>query len=301
LHAAPPGVIYGTWWFTVARDDPFRRVWGTASTPLEILRFVVIGVAAAFDGLGQIPGVGLVLAGVLVIGLALSWRPGRSDGQRARAAVPTALLAGALVFLVLAGLGRGRLGVETARSSRYLHIVVALVLPAVAVSLEAFARRRHWVSPIAIGLLVMSVPGNVESFVDARQRQEAAFQRNRRLVLSLPRVPAAKQVPRDVQPFDRGKGEHAWAVTVGWLLDGVATGRIPDPGPIDSRTKAELEDRLQAAAFKYAIAQALTPEQRRAGFQNRSPQRVTDRPGAAAPSSATMSANSHRSRSGVYP
>ena len=84
-------------------------------------------------------------------------------------------------------------------------------------------------------------------------------------MLTLPRVPAAQRVPGWVHPFDFG--EQASPVTVDWLNEGVASGRIPDPGPIDAQTKADLDLRLDTAAYKQAIGRALTPEQRRALFQ----------------------------------
>ena len=60
------------------------------------------------------------------------------------------------------------------------------------------------------------------------------------LMLSIPRVPLAEQVPRSVRP----NPELAPAVTVGWLLDGVAADRVPDPGLIPPLTRANVNFRL---------------------------------------------------------
>ena len=47
-------------------------------------------------------------------------------------------------------------------------------------------------------------------------------------MLTLPRVPIAKEVPREVKPDQL----LAHFVTIGWLLDGVKSGRIPKPSEI---------------------------------------------------------------------
>src|SRR4029453_10390601 len=71
---------------------------------------------------------------------------------RGRAALPLALLGGAVTFLVITGLYRsGRenglalvlegFGPERARAPRYLHIVAALTLPAIALAADALVRR----------------------------------------------------------------------------------------------------------------------------------------------------------------
>jgi hypothetical protein len=54
------------------------------------------------------------------------------------------------------------------------------------------------------------------------------------MLLSLPRVPVAKQVPRGVVP----EQQLAHFVTIGWLLDGVASGRIPKPAHISAADEA---------------------------------------------------------------
>ena len=52
--------------------------------------------------------------------------------------------------------------------------------------------------------------------------------RYKQMMLSLPRVRTAKEVPRGVKPDQY----LAHFVTIGWLLDGVASGRIPRPAPL---------------------------------------------------------------------
>ncbi|MFL6241779.1 MAG: hypothetical protein ACJ73V_01985 [Acidimicrobiia bacterium] len=263
LHTAPGGLLYAVWWFTMARNDPWVRASrGIARTPGDLLRFVANGAEAAFDGIGQVRGVGLALAVVVGIGLTLLWLPRPYGARRLPDAVaPTALLIGALVFLVMSGLGRAgsAAGPDAARTSRYVYVTAALALPAVALTADAVARRWRWAGPIVLVLLIIGVPGNVKAFVDARDRDEAAHQQMRRLVLSLPRVPGAKEVPGWVHP---DWGGPAWPITMNWLRDGVASGRIPDPGPIDPGTEADLERRLKLQSYKQAIGRALKKNDR---------------------------------------
>jgi hypothetical protein len=60
------------------------------------------------------------------------------------------------------------------------------------------------------------------------------------MMLSIPRISTAKEVPRDVTP-DR---YLAHFVTVGWLLDGVASGRIPKPGKLSTADIAMADLRM---------------------------------------------------------
>jgi hypothetical protein len=114
-------------------------------------------------------------------------------------------------------------------------VAAALTLPALAVAADALVRRWRLLGPAVLVLLVMGIPGNLQELADRPHGLSASGRSYRRLVLSLPRLPVAHEVPRRVGlpgvPFF-----PPW-ITIGWLLDGVASGRVPDPGRID-RTDA---------------------------------------------------------------
>src|SRR5207237_4258388 len=123
---------------------------------------VRVGCGAEVEPLCQAPGIGLLLGIVLIVGLVLAWRPLDYRQLRARAAAPGALLVGAVVFLLFGGVGRASLlGPEFARASRYLHVVTALALPALAVAANAVARRWRILAPLVLLVLLIGVPGNV--------------------------------------------------------------------------------------------------------------------------------------------
>jgi hypothetical protein len=164
FHTAPLGAIYVLWWLIEARDA-YGHALGVAS---DVLEWTWIGSKAAFDGLGQVEGAGIALAVVLVVGLALTC--GRTDVAelRRRGAVPAGLLVGAVTFLVITGIGRGSdfFGVGLAGSGRYVHVVAALMLPALALAADALVRRWRAALPVVLVLLVIGIPGNIEAAAD---------------------------------------------------------------------------------------------------------------------------------------
>ncbi len=152
LHTAPLVAVYAIW-FRAFQDETTAQGVGythyAVSSPQEVARFVATGVSAAFDGIGQVPGVGWVLGIILVVGLFLAWR--RLDGaeRRARLAMPAALLTGAFVSLCITGIARAAaFGSEFARTGRYLYVFVALSLPALGVAADAVARRWSFLAPV---------------------------------------------------------------------------------------------------------------------------------------------------------
>ena len=131
-------------------------------------------------------------------------------------------------------------GPSVARSSRYLHIVAALSLPAIAVAAEGFMRRSRTLGAVAIALLVVGLPGNIDFLVhyDTRVKNELG---RPDLMLALPRVPLAlRNAPRDLRPAP----DFAPYVTIGWLRDGVSAGRIPSPDQVAPITSATAKLRL---------------------------------------------------------
>ncbi|MGH8984169.1 MAG: hypothetical protein ACRDY6_09900 [Acidimicrobiia bacterium] len=168
FHTAPLGLVFVLWWVTTARYYYNAR----RGTLGDVARFVATGIGATFDAMGQLPGAGIVLGVFLVVGLALAWHGLDRVELRRRAAVPGALLVGTIVFLVISGLDRAStgLGPSIARSGRYLHLVAALSLPAVAVAADAVARRWRMLAPAVLVVLLIGIPGNLH--ILARERQQ---------------------------------------------------------------------------------------------------------------------------------
>src|SRR5205823_6297457 len=239
LHTAPLGLIYLVWWTSLGRQDYVHRQFSVT----QLARFVKVGVGAAFDAMGQVPGIGLLLGLLLILGLVVAWGPLDRRQLRTRAAVPGALLIGALVFLLFSGVGRASLLVPAfARASRYRHVVTAMTLPALAIAADAVARRWRILAPGVLVLIVLGIPGNIWELADYTHSQKQAQRSYRHLILSLPHTPIAKDVPRSVRP-DASLPDTA-KITIGWLLDGAASDRIPGPGAITTKEAADNTFRL---------------------------------------------------------
>jgi hypothetical protein len=252
LHVVPLALVYVAWWAIIG-NVPLGH--GRVSL-VELARFVRNGVQGVFGALGQLTGVGLALGVLLVVGLALAWAPLSGAQFRRRAAAPGAMLLGMIVFLGISGVGRiGFLGSEYARASRYLHLSAALTLPAVAVAADAVARRWRLLLPVVLLLLIVGIPGNIQVLADYTHDQKQAQSDYRELMLAFPRIPAARQVPRTVRP-ERSTFDSRASVTIGWLLDGVASGRIPNPGKITPALAA-------ANTFRLAFLQTGTASRRK--------------------------------------
>jgi hypothetical protein len=150
------------------------------------------------------------------------------------------LFVGAIVFLIIVGTRRVQFfGPEFARAGRYAHFVAGLSLPAVALAADAVVRRWRVLLPVVLLILLLGIPGNVEYLVERKER-EPYLLGDPTLMLALSRAPIADEVPRNVVPMP----ETAPQVTIGWLLDGVASGRIPDAGPIEPVKAREATFRL---------------------------------------------------------
>ena len=197
--------------------------------------------------MGHGRGVAILLGMLLIIGLILAWKPlGRAEFRR-QAAMPFGLLVGAVALLCITGLGRAGLATFLEKS-RYLHLVVALVLPAMGVAADAVMRRSRWLVVPVVAVLVAGIPGNVNVIRTYMHKGIITNQTPyKAMMLSLPRVAIAKQVPRDVKPEQL----LAHFVTIGWLLDGVASGRIPKPSSISNANAAVDAVRL---SFRQVVA-----------------------------------------------
>jgi hypothetical protein len=233
FHTAPLAGAYLVW---VQLAPKGQNVANYHSQNLsQVFRFVGIGIENTFARLGYVWGVGavlglLLLGGMFVLFRGLGWRTALG-----RYAPTIALLVGAIAFLTLAGIERsgqggllGRIpgsGPERARESRYVHLVAAMTLPALALGAQALIRRwRALAIPIVAALLV-GVPGNVRLL--ARPNQYFANARATRVqLLALPHLPMADQLRHSKRPvpFQRFVPE---GLTIGWLVDSADAGRLP--------------------------------------------------------------------------
>ena len=238
FQAAPLGVAYLVWHFVIAGDDLGNSQ--SFSGPLDALRFARTTVAAGFGGLAQVPGLGWVLGGLIVGGLVLAWR-GRPLAQlRKVAAAPAAMAVGAFVFVLVTASGRVGFSPGIERSTRYVHVFAVLLVPVVAIAADAVMRRWRAAVPVLAAFLVASLVGNVQDFSNERPYGGEFLAAYRTMMLAVPHTRFADQVPRDLRP-ERGLAPY---VSMGWLLDGVRSGRIPTPDDTPPEVQATTELRV---------------------------------------------------------
>jgi hypothetical protein len=182
--------------------------------------------AGTFKSMGQLPLVGWLLAVLLIVGLAFAGRALRRGEWRRGAQVPAAFLAAVAAFALTTAVSRALAGVSFATSSRYLYVVAALLVPPLAVAFDAIARKRRALGPLLVVLLLVGIPGNLSKTTSSFQ-STAQTARYRKMMLSFARLPLATRVPRSLRP----EPNVARDVTIGWLLDGVRSGRLPRPKP----------------------------------------------------------------------
>ena len=236
FHTAPLAACYVAWFLAIGKTAYTTQHW----TVRDVIRFVATGIRATYSAIGQLPGAGIVVAGVLIVGVAIAWHQRARSGQDRQLAAPVALLAGSIVVLAVTATGRVALGVDDARLPRYVYLVAAMTLPALAVAADALVTRWRPFFAVAILLFVVGMPGNVNTFLDTRSNLTTPESSFRQMILALPRDPFARQVPRTLRP----EKVTADRVTIGWLLDGVAQHRIPAPRHISQRIFATDHFRL---------------------------------------------------------
>ena len=74
-------------------------------------------------------------------------------------------------------------------------------------------------------VLVAGIPHNIHEARSAQQPLNAIYDRTKRVMLTVAHDRQARLVPKSLRP----EPASAHQVTVGWLLDGAAQGRIPAP------------------------------------------------------------------------
>ena len=121
--------------------------------------------------------------------------------------------------------------------SRYIHVTAALAMPGLAVAASALVRRWRLLAPVVLAMLLIGIPGNIRALADHMDRAGPFNQGFKQALVVVPRSVVADQVPRWVRP----QPVLAPEVTLGWLLDADAAGRLPEPRPITPEFADKIE------------------------------------------------------------
>jgi hypothetical protein len=239
FHVVPLTVVYLTY---VVVEDPNQSPFGRP--PLDaIVRWLSSSVEGTFHALGHGAALGVVLAAMLIVGWAITFRREGASVLRGPAALPFALVVGGLAFATTTAFARWGLGHEAAKAGRYLYLDAAFVLPALAFAADAISTRWKAATIPVIVLLLLPIPWHATSFEDPVFNRDY-FAAEKRILLTAPRMPFATEVPRDVRPMN----SQEIPVSIGFLLDAQRDGRLPhDDAPIADSTTNELKVRLGVA------------------------------------------------------
>jgi hypothetical protein len=218
--AAPLGALYVLWYATYGRKGN-----GNTHPALgSVATFSRVAIVNVFERLGRVPGMGFVLAAVVVVGVALALVD-RSSRDLRRDAATIGLAFAAVAFALTTAYGRSGVslpGVQgDPRASRYAHVLAALLLPLIALSAAQIARRWRPFAVVAVAVFLVGVPGNVRALRPTGTDRFTLGDPD--LIVALAQSPQARKVPRDFEPM----AFLAGGMTEGWLLDTQAAGRLP--------------------------------------------------------------------------
>ena len=128
-----------------------------------------------------------------------------------------------LLFLVGTSLTRWFVTPTADSQSRYVYVVAALLLPALALGIDACLRRWRLVAPFVGCALLVAIVKNATEF-NAAPFDARYFRNEKQLVLAMGRTPAAAEAPGYLRP-------SPW-YTIGWLRQVADSGGLPPAGPV---------------------------------------------------------------------
>jgi hypothetical protein len=246
FHTVPLAAYYLVWASITHPDTsgPFgypslRVIW----------RWLMNGETGLFLALGGSLVVAWILFGFTAVGTTWAWRQTDRAGTALRAAIPTSMLVGNVLFTVTACAGRWNLGIPAARGSRFLHIMAAFTMPAIALGATVIATQLSRLGPVgkvavpaACVLLLLGVPPGLDDY-GAPPFNAGYYRSQKRILLNITRMPEAQQAPAHLRPIPdpfRARYEE-----IGYLRDAARAGKLPEgTKPLSKKTRQEFKVRL---------------------------------------------------------
>jgi hypothetical protein len=237
--AAPLGAIYLVWFLAIGHDDGVTQ----AGSLSQIGGIVSGGIRNGFRTIAPVHWFALPMVLLLVGGFILAARQ-RTKAGWAQLALPFALLCGTVLLLASVASDHadvlGTKGAGFPRQSRYVSLLAAMSIPALAVAADALTRAWKWLLPLAMAMFLFAIPHNLDAARQTERIKRPLFAGTRLAVEIVPRAPTARTVPRSLHPDILTAPD----LTVGWLLGALERGKIPSPGPMTPTNLGKADFRL---------------------------------------------------------
>lgn len=244
FHTVPLGLVYLVWMQLEDVKTVFR-VDDRPFTPHAYYVWMKNAAIGLFDALGHFWPLGLLLASVLIVGVLSGSRAAGAASFFRRSAVPTAMVIACILSMTSAAPSRFFVGADTSTAGRYIGVMAALVLPAVAVGAEELVRRWSSLLMPILALFIVPIPFNAMSFGQTPLLTPRYFTNERNFLSGLPQEALVRQVPSWVAVNGSILGQPD--MTVGWLLQASANGELPPAVPLDSLERFMLPYQLGIA------------------------------------------------------
>lgn len=238
VHMTPCALVLGLWVFTQHPGDQgaagLPTVRGAAVFGARMLHSAVLGFA-------QSPLLAGLIAAAVIAGVVVAVAR-RGLGSVVRSQSPAIGLATAAVaFTGMTAVGRAQELLGTYRADRYVHVIVALLLPLVGFAATQLASTATWRRVAVVALLVLAVPGNALALKPTGPDWSSG---NRDRWMQIAALAAEDRYPASARPPAGFDGNN---ITMGWLADGVASGRIPTAPVVSARLRSKVDMALSFA------------------------------------------------------
>jgi hypothetical protein len=230
FHTVPLGAAYLVWFLVYDVRGSLAAATRSAESPFSFgayARWMTDAGEGFTMALGHFTPIAVLLVALLVGGTTIAWRTEGGAAFLCRASVPTALLVAAVLAMTSAAPGRYFIPGEPAKGSRYLGLLVAFALPALAVAGDALIRRWRGWAPAVFAVFLIPIPFNAAAFGDNSVLTPETFSSIRLYVTALPDHPLVAETPGWVRPAESALGYPD--MTVGWLRQADRNGVLPDP------------------------------------------------------------------------
>ncbi|MBV9952892.1 MAG: hypothetical protein JO291_13125 [Acidimicrobiia bacterium] len=246
FHTVPLAAFYLVW-ASITHPDTSGPL---GYPPLRVMwRWLLRGETGLFLALGGSLLVAWILFAFTAVGTTWAWRTTDRAGTALRAAIPTAMLVGNLLFTLTACAGRWNLGIGTSRSSRFLHIMAAFTMPAIALGATVITTQLARLGPVgkiavpaACVILLLGVPPGLDDY-RAPPFNAGYYRAQKRVLLNITRVPEAQLAPPHLRPIPdpfRARYEE-----IGYLRDAARSGKLPESTkPLTNKMRQEFRVRL---------------------------------------------------------